>query len=82
MAARLAEMRQETPGSGGVIEAKVRGRFYPVLIASAAPGKPLEKQYQETAAGLVVIRPRYSELLPYWDIYTLTAGIYGPPCTD
>ena len=82
MAAQLAEMRKERPGSGGVIEARTRGRFYPVQIAHAAPGEALEKSYKETPAGLIIIRPRYSELLPYWDIYTLTAAIYGPPCAD
>ena len=82
MAVQLAEMRKENPGSGGTIAAKVRGRFYPVQIAHAAPGEALEKSYKETPAGLIIVRPNYSELLPYWDIYTLTAAIYGPPCVD
>ncbi|MBQ9547528.1 MAG: hypothetical protein IJV01_00005 [Bacteroidales bacterium] len=82
MAAQLAEMQKARQGSTGIIEAKTRGRLYPVTIARAEPGAALEKQYKETAAGLVVIRPSYSELVPYWDIYTLTAVIYGPPCTD
>ena len=78
MAARLADMLQDWPGSSGIIEAAIRGRRYPVCLAHVHPGQPLEKEYQESAPGLIVIRPAYSELVPYWDIFTLSARICNP----
>lgn len=77
VAAQLEEMRKHRPASGGVIYAKIRGHFYPIQIADAPPGGKLQKHFKPTASGLMLIRPNYSELIPYWDIYTISASIYA-----
>ena len=82
MAARLKEMQQECPGSRGVIRAKIRGYVLPVHIAEAAPGGKLQKQFNVTASGLMILRSNYSELVPYWDIYTISALIYSGTAED
>lgn len=82
MAARLKEMQQERPGSRGFIRAKIRGHFFPVNIAEAAPGGKLQKQFNVTASGLMILRPNYSELVPYWDIYNISASIYPGTAED
>ena len=82
MAARLKEMQQDRPGSRGFIRAKIRGHFFPVNIAEAAPGGKLQKQFNVTASGLMILRPNYSELVPYWDIYTISALIYPGTAED
>ena len=82
MAARLKEMQKERPGSRGFIFAKIRGHFRPINIAEAAPGGKLQKQFNVTASGLMILRPNYSELVPYWDIYTISASIYSGTAED
>lgn len=76
MAAQLEEMQKENPTQYGIISAKTRGHLFPIQIASAPPGKELQKQFKATAAGLMILRANYSELIPYWDIYTLSALTY------
>lgn len=82
MAARLKEMQQESPGSRGFIFAKIRGHVPPINIAEAAPGGKLQKQFNVTDYGLMILRPNYSELVPYWDIYTISASIYQAQTED
>lgn len=82
MAARLKEMQQERPGSRGFIYAKIRGHFFPVNIAEASPWGKLQKQFNVTAHGLMILRHNYSELVPYWDIYTISASIYSGTAED
>lgn len=82
MAARLKEMQQERPGSRGFIYAKIIGHVSPVNIAEAAPGGKLQKQFNVTASGLMILRPNYSELVPYGYIYTISASIYPGTAED
>lgn len=82
MAARLKEMQQERPGSRGFIYVKIRGRVSPVGIAEAAPGGKLQKQFNVTAYGLMILRPDYIELVPYWAIYAISASIYPGTAED
>ena len=82
MAARLKEMQQERPGSRGFIYAKIIGHVSPVNIAEAAPGGKLQKQFNVTASGLMILRTNYSELVPYWDIYTISALNIPPEITE
>ena len=82
MAARLKEMQQERPGSRGFIYAKIIGHVSPVNIAEAAPGGKLQKQFNVTAYGLMILRPDYSELVPYGYIYTISASIYPGTTED
>ena len=82
MAARLKEMQQECPGSRGFICVKIRGHVLPVNIAEAAPGGKLQKQFNVTASGLMILRTNYSELVPYWDIYTIIALNIPPMITE
>ena len=82
MAARLKEMQQERPGSRGFIYAKIRGRVCPVDIAEAAPGGKLQKQFNVTDYGLMILRPNYIELVPYGGIYAISASIYSGTAED
>ena len=82
MAARLKEMQQERSGSHGFIRAKIRGRVCPVNIAEVAPGGKLQKQFNVTDSGLMISRHNYSELVPYWDIYTISALNIPPEITE
>ena len=82
MAARLKEMQQKRPGSRIFIRAKIRGHVCPVDIAEAAPGGKLKKQFNVTASGIMILRRNYSELVPYWDIYTISASIYSGTAED
>lgn len=76
MADQLEEMQKENPTYYGIISAKIRGHSFPITIAAAPPGGKLQKQFKATAAGLMILRRNYSELVPYWDIFTLSASIY------
>ena len=82
IAARLKEMQQERPGSRGFIYAKIRGHDFPVNIAEAAPGGKLQKQFNVTVSGLMILRHNYCELVPYWDIYTISALNIPPRITE
>ena len=82
MAARLKEMQQERPGSRGFIFAKIRGHVFPINIAEAAPGGKLQKQFNVTDYGLMILRSNYSGLVPYRDIYTISASIYSGTAED
>ena len=82
MAARLKEMQQERTGIRGFIHAKIIGRVSPVVIAEAAPVGELQKQFNVTASGLMILRPNYSELVPYGGIYTISASICSGTAED
>ena len=82
MAARLKETQQDRPGSRGFIRAKIRGHFFPVNIAEAAPGGKLQQQFNVTASGRMILRYNYSEIVPYWDIYNISASIYPGTAED
>ena len=76
LAARLKEMRKGKPESRGIICAQIRGHRYPVTIAPAQPPGDLKKEYEQTEAGVLILRDHYCELAPYYDIFTLSLRIF------
>lgn len=76
MRGRLAEMLAEDPGRAGVISITIRGHAHPVTIARLKAGEDVQKEYELTDAGLMILRPRYAELVAYWDIYTMHLNTY------
>lgn len=42
----------------------------------------MQKQFNVTASGLMILRTNYSELVPYWDIYTISALNIPPMITE
>ncbi len=78
LSARLKEMRKERPDCFGFINAKIRGHYSRIPIATARPNEELIKEFETTEAGVLILREKSCELVPYYDIFTLSAAIFDP----